>query len=86
MQTLLLKLILLKSEALRFNQVPQNLFWWLQNANSQKRLRTTELTLQINVSLHSTAYFIYNLDNGQCECPVWQRCLVVSVYQAQTGI
>ena len=43
MQTLLLKLILLESEALRFNR-GRKIFWWLQGANSQKRLRTTDVS------------------------------------------
>ena len=42
-QTLSLKFILLKSEALRLDRGVAKLFWWLQGAESQKRLRTTVL-------------------------------------------
>ena len=42
-QTLPLKFILLESEAFRLDWGAAKLFWWLQDAESQKRLRTTDL-------------------------------------------
>ena len=43
MQTLLLKLILLESEALRFNRVPQYFFGGYRVPRAKKGLRTTAL-------------------------------------------
>ena len=47
MQTLLLKLILLESEALRFNRVPQNFFGGYRVPIAKKRLRTTAIDTQL---------------------------------------